>query len=169
MNANQYRYSGTVLSKDYLRAGVGLVATAGPVIWLDPLPTVAMVLTGLAVLFGVFAARTGLRQFTAIEITSDGIAARGPLSCHMQWHDVRRVRLDYFSIGREGRRGWMQLKVSSRFRHIRVDSTIDDFNQLAAKIAEMAQQYGIPLPETAVANFHALGIAVAGGDREVAA
>lgn len=105
MNANRYRYSGTVLSRDYLRAAVGLVATAGPVIWLEPLPAVAMVLTGLAVLFGVFAARTGLRQFTTIEITPDGIAARGPLSCRFRWHDIRRVRLDYFSVGREGRRG----------------------------------------------------------------
>lgn len=165
----RYRYSGAALFKDYLRAGVGLAATAGPILWLEPATAVVAVLIGLAALFGGFAVRTGLRQFTVIEVTADGIAARGPVGCFIPWHGVKRLRLDYFAIRREPRRGWLQLKISGRYRRIRIDSTLDDFARLAAAVAIRAREHAIPLSDTAVANFQALGIVVDGGHREIAA
>lgn len=164
-----HRYRGRVLSGDYLRAGAGLAFTAGPLLLLEPVPTVAVVLSGVALLFAAFALRTGLRHFTVIEVTADGIAARGPIPCRMPWREVKRLGLDYFSASRERGGGWMQLKVSGRYRRIRVDSTIDGFEELATAIAGVARKHAIPMADTAIANFHALGIEVDGGEREVAA
>lgn len=165
---SRHRYRGRVLSGDYLRAGAGLAFTAGPVLLLEPAPVVATILSAFAVLFGVFALHTGLRHLTVIEITDEGIAVRGPLPCRIPWREVTRLKLDYFSTGRERQRGWMQLKVGGGFRRIRVDSTIDGFKEMATAIAGFAMDYEIPLANAAVANFHALGIAV-DGKQEVAA
>jgi hypothetical protein len=165
----RHRYSGRVLAGDYLRAGSGLAITAGPALWLEPAPAVAGILYALSLLFGAFALRTGLRHLTVIEVTADGIVSRGPISCRIPWRGVTRLRLDYFSARREAQRGWMQLKISGRYRRIRIDSTIDGFEALAATVAATARQYAIPMTDTAVANFDALGIAVDGGDGEVAA
>lgn len=165
---SRHRYRGMALSWDYLRAGTGLAFTAGPVLLLEPMPAVAVVLSCLALLFVVFAVRTGLRHLTVIEVSAEGIAARGPFSCSIPWREVTRLRLDYFSIGRERERGWMQLKVSSRFRRLRVDSTIDRFAELASAAAKFARDHAVPIADSTAANFHALGIE-AGGEREVAA
>ncbi|MDH3228810.1 MAG: hypothetical protein OEN55_03350 [Alphaproteobacteria bacterium] len=164
-----YRYSGRALAGDYLRAGSGLAVTAGPVLLLEPAPAVAAMLAALSILFGAFALRTGLRQLTTVELTNDGIVSRGPVSCYIPWHEVTRLRLDYYATRRESQRGWMQLKIGSRYRRIRVDSTIDGFGQIAATVAGAAREYSIPLTDTAVANFGALGIAVDGGNGEVVA
>lgn len=166
---SRHRYSGRVLAGDYLRAGSGLAITAGPLLLLEPASAVAAVLSLLSLLFGAFALRTGLRHLTVIEVTVDGIVSRGPISCHIPWRGVTRLRLDYFSARREARRGWMQLKVSGRYRRIRVDSTIDGFEQFAATVASTARKYAIPLTDTAVANFDALGIPVDASDGGIAA
>ena len=166
---SRHRYSGRVLAGDYLRAGSGLALTAGPVLLLEPAPAVAAILGALSLLFGAFALRTGLRHLTVIEITADGIASQGPISCHIRWRGVTRLRLDYFSARREPRRGWMQLKISGRYRRIRIDSTIDGFEQLAATVASNSRIHAIPLTDAAVANFDALGITVEKSDGEFAA
>jgi len=165
----RHRYPRNVLSADYVRAAVGLAFTAGPVLTLQPAPAVAAILGSLAALFAAFALRTGLRHFTVIEVTPDAIAARGPLPCRLPWREITRLRLDYFSTRRQREQGWMQLKVSGGFRRIRVDSTIDGFEELANVVAGIARENGIPMADTAVANFRALGIEVAGADREIAA
>ncbi len=157
---SRHRYPARVLAADYARAGFGLAVTAGPLLLLEPAPVVAVVLGAVALLFGAFALRTGLRQATVIELTVDGIRSRGPMPCHIPWRDVTQLRLDYFATRREPPRGWMQLKVSGRHRRIRVDSTIDRFEQLAAAVASTAQDRAIPLNDAAVANFGALGIDV---------
>jgi hypothetical protein len=166
---SRHHYSGKVLAGDYLRAGSGLIITAGPVLLLNPAPAVAVILGVLSLLFAAFALRTGLRHLTVIEITADGIASRGPISCQIRWREVTRLRLDYFSARRQAQRGWMQLKISGRYRRIRIDSTIGDFEQLAAAVATTAREHAIPLTDTAAANFNALGVAVDGSDSEVAA
>lgn len=163
-----YRYRGGALLRDYLRAATGLSVTAGPVMLLQPVPAVAAVLGALSMLFALFAVRTGLRHLTVIEVTADGIAARGPISCRIPWRDVTRVRLDYFSIGRDRGRGWMQLKVGGGFRVVRVDSMIDGFEEIARATAEFARDHAISLNDATAANFQALGITPR-GEREVAA
>ena len=161
---SRHRYSRRVLIKDYLRAGLGLAVTAGPVLLLQPAPAIAVVLGALSLLFGAFALRTGLRHLTVIEVMTDGIVSRGPISCHIRWREVTRLRLDYYAIRREPQGGWMQLKIGGPRRGIRVDSTIDGFEQVAAAVASIVPTYAIPLTDTVVANFDALGISVAAGD-----
>ena len=50
----QHRYPATNLVADYLRVAFGLAATVGPLLALDLAPPVAIVLSGLALLFGWF-------------------------------------------------------------------------------------------------------------------
>lgn len=167
----QFHYRGKVLSIEYLRAGVGLAITTGPLLLLDPAPIVGGVLGALAILFAAFALRTGLRNFTVIEMTEEGIAARGPISCSIPWRRVKLLRLDYYCTGRErdGGRGWMQLKIAGQSSSIRIDSTIDGFDELAAAAAGIATRHSIPLSDTTAANFQAIGIPVVGDRGEMAA
>lgn len=166
---SRHRYSGRALAGDYLRSATGFAVTGGPVLLLEPVPAIAAILGLLSAIFVAFALRTAVRQLTVIEVSADGILAQGPIPCRMRWRDVTRLRLDYFAMRREPQRGWMQLKVGSGVRRIRIDSTIDGFETLAATVAGCARDHAIPLSDTAVANFAALGIAVEPGDREAAA
>ncbi len=55
----------------------------------------------------------------------------------------------------------MQMKISGSGGHIRIDSALDGFAQLAGEAAESAAAHGITLTGTTLGNFRALGIAAA--------
>src|SRR5262245_19872642 len=93
----QYRYPFQALLADYGRAGVGLLATGGPLLFVPPNPAIIAVLGGLAGLFLVFGLRTGVRQMTTVEITEQGISVSGLRSMSLEWQSIRDVRLRYYS------------------------------------------------------------------------
>lgn len=156
----QYRYSPKTLAGDYLRAGGGVAITGGPALFLPTAMPVTVILGALAVLFGIFGLRTVLRQFTVIEMSDEAITLVGAGGKRMAWCDVRQLRLDYYSTRRDSQGGWMQMKLSDPDRHIRVDSTLDDFAGLAGEAAAHATAHGVAVNETTRGNFQALGVAL---------
>lgn len=154
-----HRYRPRALAGDYLRSGIGLALTAGPVLLLETQPAVTAILGALAGLFGLFGLRVGLRQNTVIEAGDQAIEVHGVGGTRLAWSEVEQVRLDYFSTRRDGRDGWMQMRISGPGRRIRAESTIEDFEGLAAAVASRVPTR-IAMTDTTLGNFHALGIRV---------
>ena len=155
----QYRYPPKALIGDYLRAGGGLAITGGPALFLPTAAPVTLVLGSLAALFGIFGLRTARRQFTVIEVSDEAIALVGAGAKRLAWRDVRQLRLGFYSTRRDGRGGWMQMRISGPGGSIRVDSALDGFARLAGEAAAHAAAHGIAMTETTRGNFRALGVA----------
>jgi hypothetical protein len=173
---SRHHYPVSVLSADYLRVAVGLALTLGPLLLLDLATPIAWLLGILAVLFGWFGLRTGLRQLSAVELSPQGIALRGPFGRTLAWDELAHMKLAYYaprSRGsarrrdrqheraerHEGPRGWLQLTLQgTRGRPIRVESTLVGFDQvLRWAMAAVARQQ-LSLDPTTAANLAALGL-----------
>jgi hypothetical protein len=151
-----FRYPGRALAVDYLRGGLGLAATAGPLAFVDPAPVVAWFLAAFAALFLVYCARTVRRQLIIIELNETGIRARGPLGAGIRWDELRSIELGYYSTRRDGEGGWMQLKLRGAGRALRVDSELERFAELVHAAAGEARRRGYELNSDSLDNLKAL-------------
>ena len=153
----QHRYPIKSLILDYLRAGVGLSLTAGPLIITDIFTITAYILLFLALLFTVFAIRTVLRQITTVALTSSGVESTGLFRAKLDWCRLERVRLRYYTTRRDRRNGWMQLSLMGpRTRQIKLDSSLEGFEDIALAAAREARNRGIVLDSTTTDNLYAL-------------
>jgi hypothetical protein len=155
-----YRYPPGPLVGDYARAAAGLVLTGLPPLLLPLSLWVALPLAVAAGLFVLFAARTAQRHVTVIEMDDNGIHAHGPLGGSISWEHLAQVRLNYYSTRRDRGLGWMQLglKGTGAGESVRLESTLDGFDEIAERVAEVARRRGIGMTDTTVSNFAALGI-----------
>lgn len=152
-----YRYPVSALTADYLRGGLGLAATAGPLAFVDPAPALKWILASMAALFLVYSARTVCRQLTLIELDGTGIRARGPLGAGIRWDELRSIRLDYYSTRRDREGGWMQLKLRGAGGALRIDSDLERFAELVGAAAAQARRHGHTLDGDSLDNLKALG------------
>jgi hypothetical protein len=160
-----YRYPATTLMPDYLRVGVGLAVTAGPLLALDLAPAIAILLAALASLFAWFGVRTGLRQLSWVELSPTGIALAGPVRRQLSWQQLRRLRLAYYAPRRARRDGWLQLTLRGPAgAPIRVDSTVDGFEEVLRRATAAAAANQLSLDPVTEANLAALGIASSPGE-----
>jgi len=163
---SDHRYTLASLTPDYIRAGVGVVLTAGPLVLVRPIPALALVLGVLAALFVLFAARTAIRHATTIQLTNAGIRALGPLGGAIGWADLTRVDLRYYSTRRDRDKGWMQLRLRGGRRALRLDSSVDGFEMIAARAAGEARARSVGLDHSTRENLAAIGLG--GGGRRAA-
>lgn len=176
---SRFHYPIGSLSSDYMRVAVGLALTLGPLLLLDLAALIAWLLAALAVLFLWFGLRTALRQLSAIELSPQGITIRGPFGRHLAWDELARLKLAYYAPRgwggprrREGhqergesgesnqsQRGWLQLTLQgSRGRPVRVESTLEGFDQVLHRATAAAAQRQLELDPTTMANLSALGL-----------
>jgi len=151
------RYPAAILRADYLRSAAGLGLTVAPFLVTTPHPVVAVPCLLAAGVFGLFGLRTGLRQATRIRMDATGVIAEGPLPRAIRWDDLRDVRLTYFATRRDRQQGWMELTVKGGGRRLSVESTLDGFDALAARVAQAARDNRLALSDTTLSNFVALG------------
>ncbi len=154
-------YPTRALVGDYLRAGIGVILTAGP---LAAVPSdsasiwVFLPLTGLFALFGL---RTAWRHASRVELADDRISLFGPGRANLAWEKLAAVKLSYYSTTTDRQGGWMQLTLKAvGGGTIRLDSTLDGFVDIARRAARAAMDNGIGLSPTTASNFRALGIPV---------
>jgi hypothetical protein len=160
----QYRYPATTLMPDYLRVGVGLAVTAGPLLALDLAVAVTTLLVVLGSLFAWFGVRTAVRQLSRVELSPTEIAVSGPAPQRLSWQELRRLQLAYYAPRRARRDGWLQLTLRGPAGAvIRVDSTLDGFEQVLHRSMLAAAANRLTLDPTTEANLAALGIAAGGG------
>lgn len=161
-----HSYPVRTLLADYGRGAVG--AGVSGLFWaLSPVALYSMlVFGGLTALFLLFILRTALRQRQRIESFDAGIGIVGSLP--LAWRDLDGMRLRYYAVRRNKGRGWMTLTLDAGGRRLSIDSTLDGFDDIAAKAAAAARANRLPLNETTLANMAALGLAAGLDDSDVA-
>lgn len=153
----RHHYPRSSLYGDYLRAGFGLVVTAGPALLVDLADPIAMLFAGLAALFAWFGARTAVRQLSWVEMSPEAIAVRGPFERRLPWHHLERVKLAYYAPRRSREGGWLQLTLrGEQGRPIRLDSTLEDFDQVLAQVRSEVEAQSLALDPTTASNFDAM-------------
>ncbi|MCW5747456.1 MAG: hypothetical protein KIT36_14805 [Alphaproteobacteria bacterium] len=152
------RYARPALFADYARA------TAGVAICGLPLTTVAsngitVSLAGVGVMFLLFGARTALRHATEIVADESGITARGPFGGTIAWNKLARLKLAYYATRRDRKGGWMHMTLAGEGRTIRLDSSLDGFDQVARLAARAGVTNGLDVSAATRANLAAMNIA----------
>lgn len=164
MSVESFRYPPRALVGDYLRAALGVLLTAGPLLFVPATPVSMALLGGLACLFALFGVKTWFRQATVIELTADGIAARGPMGSAVTWRDLGLLKLGYYTTRRDRQGGWMQLTLASGGRRLRLDSALEGFERIVRLAADHAIARDLPLSSATRSNLLALGIELPGPD-----
>ena len=161
----EFHYPTRALAGDYARAGIGLLVTLGPLLFVPASPVMMVILGGLAALFFAFGARTALRQWTVVRMDDAGIAADGLLRAQIAWSELEGLALAYYSTRRDRTRGWMQVTMKGRGSRLRIDSTIDGFSDIVRTATRHAEQRGLGLSPATMGNLAAMGIDGHGRDR----
>lgn len=151
------RYRRTDLLLDYGRAALG-AGLSGAVLVAQTPPAVVAVASGLTALFGIFALRTVTRQITRYVVSPTGIAAIGWRKVALDWAELDRLRLRYYAPRRKRAKGWMTLSLNAGGRRLSVDSTLPEFEHVAALAAAAAHRNGLPLDDTTLGNLAAMGL-----------
>lgn len=129
-----YRYPWRVMLPDYVRAVVGMACTFTPLVLMELSGLVRVAMVFLAMIFTLFAAQVVLRHATRVFVSEREIWVR-PLGKRLAWDSLTRLKLAYYSVRRDARSGWMELKVQSGTRSLRVDSRLDGFSEVVRQAA----------------------------------
>lgn len=157
--AMTYRYPWRAMLPDYVRAVAGMTCTITPLLLMDLSVPVVVVLGFLAMIFTLFATQAILRHATRILVNEREIWAR-PLGRRLAWDSLTRLKLAYFSVRRDGRSGWMELKVQSGRRTLRIDSRLDGFTEVVRQAAAAATHACLHLDTSTLSNLATLGVSV---------
>lgn len=153
------RYPVATLYADYLRAAFGLALTLGPLLLLEVADVVVALLAVLGLLFAWFGLRTVSRHFSRVELSGNAIALRGPVSRHLAWGDLERMKLAYYAPRRSRDDGWLQLTLRGADGClIRLDSTLAGFDQVLGQASRAARAKALPMDAATHANLAALGL-----------
>jgi len=155
--AMTYRYPWRAMLPDYVRALLGIACTITPLILMQASPLVAAVLIFLAAIFTLFALQAMLRHATHIRVSEEAICA-WPLGARLAWNSLSRVKLAYFTVRRDGRDGWMELKMQSGNDSLRIDSRLQGFSEVVRQAAAAASHACLQLDPSTISNLHTLGI-----------
>ncbi len=153
-----HRYPAASLWADDARAAAGLAMTALPLAVLDMHWVLTAAFGAAAILFAGFLVRTGLRHITVIETGDAGIATHGPLGSAIAWPQLAGLRLRYYSTRRDREHGWMQLTLRGNRRRLRLESTLDGFDDVVGQACAAARRNGVTFDDATVENLLALGI-----------
>ena len=154
----EYRHSFRSLGPDYLRSLAGLALTAGPLAFLPVLTIVGWALALAAIAFALSALNALARHLSVVLLDDTGLRVKGPLPRRIGWADMRGFRLRYFSTRRDREKGWMQLILKGKGRTIRIESTLNGFEDIVSRAAVAAAAAGLDLETATLGNLEALGI-----------
>jgi hypothetical protein len=152
----RYRHTTRTLAPDYIRAGAGILLTAGPLLFPQTTGTVAWIFGAGLLLFAGYAIHTAVRHASTVRCDENGISVTGPLLRAVDWDDLTDVRVRYFSTRRDGCNGWMQLVVKGPRASIRIESTLSGFKDIVADAVKMADRNEIQLSSTTLGNIEVL-------------
>lgn len=151
------RYARPALYADYARAAVGVVVCFLPMLLIAS-NAFTWSLAALGVVFLVFAGRTGIRHATEIVVDGSGIAAQGPFGGRIAWDKLARLKLAYYATRRDRKGGWMHLTLAGEGRTLRLDSSLDGFDEIARLAARAGVSNQLEVSDATRANFAAMDI-----------
>lgn len=145
------------LAPDYLRGGLVFATALVPVFGFPLAPPVFWIFSAIAALAFLHVCRTVLRHRAVIECDDNGISVSGPLGKRIPWTDLSDMQLNWYSARRDGKGGWMQLRVAGPQGRIRIESTLTGFADIVFRAADAARSRGIDLSPTTLGNLQVLG------------
>lgn len=168
MAAQRFRYQKAAIFKDYGQAAAGASIFGIPLLFAGGNIYLLAILGGFVALFVGFGVATWRRHKSVIVVTDDAIASEGAKQARITWAGTERVELRYFSNRRgmrareernDGERGWMQLRVDGDGATLRIDSNLENFDQVAKRVADAVDRYDLATAHATKSNFAALGMA----------
>jgi hypothetical protein len=154
-----FAYPQAALLADYARAAAGLVFAAIAIL-LPMHWAVTLAFGAMAALLAIFGVRTAIRQRSRIELSDAGIALRGPFDRAIAWAELDGFGLRYFSMRRDRKQGWMELRLRGGGRRLSIESQIRGFDEIVQRAANAAGARRLPLDTASETNLAAMGIAV---------
>ena len=153
----EHHYPKDSLVKDYLRAAGGSILTVAPFFMVEMGPVIRTILGLVVMLFIGYGLSTWHRQRTTISISEDRILTHGLFSKNVVWSELEVLKLSYYSTQRDKREGWMQLVLSGGGQRLKLDSTLQGFDQIVGRAIREAEARHLQLSDTTVENLRALG------------
>jgi hypothetical protein len=156
-----HTYSRVSAATDLARSGIGLFLSGTPLLIVDDrLHVVTAILLCLVVVFVVGTVRALLRARTRVEWDNSGIQTRDFRTRHLQWGDIRSVKLAYYSTRRDRSDGWMHLNIANGTTTLRFDSNLDSFKTLVDLAASAATRNDVSLDAATQYNLSSIGISI---------
>jgi len=149
---NELRYSPRVLLLDGLRSIVGVAAAGLPLALAGPPPWLAALLSVVLALFLVHLGVTLARGRRCYLLDEDALRVT-PSGTTIDWERLDALHLDYFSTRRDGRAGWMQLRLRAGDARVRVDSGLAGFDELLTRAVRAARRRGLEFSAATSANL----------------
>ena len=156
-----YRYPKRALIGDYVRSAVGLGVGLGVLITAPAAPAIVVIFGGLTVLFLVFGFRTVQRHLVQVAVTGDGIGAVGLITRAIPWQALEELTLRYYGTRRqrrEGSGGFFQLTLRGGGTSVRLESSIEGFDDIVRQAVIAAQANGVSVDPTSAGNLLDLGV-----------
>ena len=156
-----YRYPQRALIGDYVRSATGLGVGLGVLITVPPAPAIVAVFGGITLLFLVFGLRTVQRHLVQVAVTSDGIWAAGLITRSVPWRALDQLTLRYYGTRRqrrEGSGGFLQLTLRGGGVSVRLESSIEGFDEIVRQAAIAAQANGVSIDPASAGNLLDLGV-----------
>lgn len=125
-----YRYPRHTLLMDGLRACFGLSITFGPLLLLTISRPLTIVLWGLGLIFLWFGCRLIAQCMILIVPADDGLSINGFRRWFFGWKDLTGLKLAYYAPFRRRHAGWYRLTLVGKEGAVRLDSTLDGFDDL---------------------------------------
>ena len=156
-----YRYPPNRLAGDYIRAGAGLLLTAGPVLVVSLTLVPLIILLLLAVLFFGYGLHTLFCHRRRIIVDDTQISAQPGAVC-LNWKELTELKLEYYSTRKESTSGWMQMTLRSDNKRLKLDSRLEGFQDIARLAATNAHAKDVFVNRATASNLASLGIDVDG-------
>ena len=151
------RYPTQAVAGDLLRGTVGCLLVGVPLAATTPPAWLAATLLLCLGLFLVFTASGCVRALSRYRLDAQGVQ-RQPAGVSIRWHELDALELSYYSTRRDGREGWLQLRLRAGSRVLRMDSRLAGFDQVLGRALDAARRRELPLGPATRANLEALGL-----------
>lgn len=157
-----HRYPLHALRGDLAGAALGAAGTLALLLAAQPGWFGGLILGGLALLFLGFLCRTLVQAGRTVRLAPDALRMAGPLDLPIfrrtiPWTCIRRVGLRYFATRRDRAGGWLELTVAGPDATISLESGIEGFETILARVAAAARANGAAMNEDTAENLSALG------------
>ena len=158
METRETRYERKDLVFDYLRSGVGTLLVGTPVVFANVGLYLWLFLAAIVLIFLVYGLRTFNRQMTVVYFNEQEITVRSFIGTDtLAWEQMDVVNLRYFSTRRDQQDGWMHLILGYQGKKIRIDSGLEDFNEIAGLVYKHGLKNQVTFKDHTISNFAALG------------
>ena len=158
-----HRYPRAALLMDWLCGCTGLLVCTVLITVAPPAGWFALTLMAAALLFAFYLCTVLARCRCRIEMDGRCLRVFATATSRrairwIAWSALERLELDYFCTRRDGRGGWLQLRLRAGACTIRLDSRLLGFERVLARAVDAARTCGVVLGTATASNLLAIGV-----------